>query len=174
MLRVLSFQNILQDNAFSLMFLAFIGHSLHVLEEHEASILDGGVAYILADNGQYLTACTGCGRSAYPVSASVQPPSDNAKWTIEVVGDQVAFKGSNGNYLSRCLGCWIGSTITPNNAAFLHQTTSSAPYSRWTPEKLANGKFAFKGDNGQYLSRCEACVKKATSPSQVFLNQASS
>ena len=164
----------LKQLAFSLMFLAFIGYSLHVVEEHEASILDGGVAYLIADNGQYLTACTGCGKAAYPVSASVQPLSDNAKWTIEVVGDKVAFKGSNGNYLSRCLGCWIGTKITPNNAAFLHQTTSAEPYSRWTPEKLANGKFAFKGDNGQYLSRCEACVKKATSPSQVFLNQASS
>jgi len=31
---------------------------------------------------------------------------------------------------------------------------TSGPYARWTPEKLSNGKYAFKADNGKYLSRC--------------------
>ena len=40
----------------------------------------------------------------------------------------------------------------------------------WTPEDMGNGKWAFKGDNGKYLSRCYGCVPGSTQPDFAFVN----
>ncbi len=39
----------------------------------------------------------------------------------------------------------------------------------WTVEKLANGKYAFKGDNRKYLARCTDCVRGGTTPDYAFV-----
>ena len=115
-----------------------------------------GLATAKADDGEYLTLCSNCG-GAYPsaavLEASITPES---KWTLVRVGKQIALKGSNGNYLSRCNGCWSGGAYP--DSAFVHLNNDSEPYSKWTPEKQANGKWALKGDNGKYLARCNACA----------------
>ena len=61
----------------SLLVLAFIGNSLHLFEEHDAAILDGGIVNLIADNGGYLTNCFNCGNAASKHTASVQPLGAN-------------------------------------------------------------------------------------------------
>ena len=88
---------------------------------------------------------------------------------MELVGNKVAFKGSNKLYLSRCSGCWKGGSY-PDAAVFVYSATPVAT-ALWTPELLPNGKYAFKGDNGKYLSRCNHCSSNKTSASFVFAHE---
>lgn len=72
------------------------------------------VEYVFPTSGQiniqsierrYLARCNGCGASKYPDSASVHVRNPNlpwAIWTVQAVGDKVAFKADNGKYLGRC------------------------------------------------------------------------
>ncbi len=90
-------------------------------------------------------------------------------WTLEAVGNQVAFKGSNGKYLSRCNNCW--SSAADPDAAFVH-TPDYQPWSLWTPVLNENGKYSFKSDNGKYLARCNGCVNGGNSPNFAFVHEA--
>ena len=135
-----------------------IADAIH-LNNHEAAVdLPAGNVNLIADNGQAIKKCDNCGRGASTESASVSPysPSDkNYVWNLEVVGSQVAFKGSNGKYLSRCNGCWASAAY--RDSAFVH-ATKLEPWSLWTPVLHANGKYSFKSDTGRFLARCNRCV----------------
>ena len=76
-------------------------------------------------------------------------------WKLEVNGSKVAFKGTNGLYLTRCNGCWPGSLNIDSVTVHVATPTATA---LWTPELQSNGKYAFKGDNGKYLARCNGCT----------------
>ncbi len=89
-------------------------------------------------------------------------------WTLEIVGSQVAFKGVNGKYLSRCNNCWVGGAYP--NSVFVHLPDRQAA-SLWTPIRHASGKYLFKSDNGQFLARCDGCVTGNTNKF-VFLRDA--
>ena len=89
-------------------------------------------------------------------------------WTLENVGSQVAFKGSNGLYLSRCNGCWSRGAYP--DSAFVH-IAGREPYALWTPELQPNGKYAFKSDSGKYLARCESCTKNTTVTNFAFVHE---
>ncbi len=78
-------------------------------------------------------------------------------WTAEIFGNKVVFKSDNGNYLTRCKGCWSSASFM--DGVFTHVSTPVGnPWSTWTPEILEDGKWALKGDNGMYLARCRGCV----------------
>lgn len=114
-----------------------------------------GTVQLQTDLG-FLRLCPTCGGST-PSAVSVENVNDaNTKWKLVRVGTKVAFQGSNGNYLSRCNGCWRGGASP--DAAFVHLNNPSEPYSQWTPTKLANGKWSFRADTGKYLSRCNNCA----------------
>jgi hypothetical protein len=89
-----------------------------------------------------------------------------------VVGNQVAFRGINGNYLSRCNGCWLGG-VRPDSA-FVHAQTYGYPWALWTPILLPNGKYVFKSDTGKYLARCYGCVPKAITSNFAFVHETNS
>lgn len=151
--------------------LACAVHAIHLNEVHEAGVdLPAGTVALVADNGENLRVCHGCG-GAKPDSASIQAIKDaSSVWTLEVVGSQVAFKGSNGLYLSRCNGCWPRGAYP--DSAFVH-IAGREPYALWTPELQANGKYAFKGDNGKYLARCNGCARSSVSKNFAFVHEPS-
>lgn len=120
-----------------------------------------GVRTFQADNGGYLKECPEaiCGVDN---AVSVAKGLDNsARWILERVGTKLAIKGADGNYLSRCNGCWAGGAYP--DSAFAHLGDSSAPYSQWAPTKLANGKWVFQADTGKYLARCNNCARSTAS-----------
>lgn len=136
-----------------LLVLASVVSALHL---HDASNLVAGNVTLTSDIGQFLKICNKCG-NVVPDSASIQAVSDGTQiWKLEVIGSKVAFKGTNGLYLTRCSGCWPGSSQI--DSATVHVPTPTAT-ALWTPELQSNGKYAFKGDNGKYLARCLACTK---------------
>ena len=127
--------------AFSLIFLAFIGYSLHVVEEHELALVPTGRFKLQASNGEYLnlcisnicpafppkgTVCTSkCGPVVTPgVGVAYLGPlnGDNSVWTFAQIGNQVSILGNNGKFLARCNGCMKGGS-TPD-FAFVHVATS--------------------------------------------------
>lgn len=113
---------------------------------------------IVADNGEYLTICTkDCG-ARYPNTdvAAVKPKADlpSQVWTVEHVRNQIALKGSNGQYLTRCNQC-VAFAKFPD-AAFAN-SKDIKPASLWTVQLLPNGKYSLLADNGKYLSRCNNC-----------------
>lgn len=66
-------------------------------------------------------------------------------------------RADSGFYLQVCKGCWSYKDKDPALAI-----GASYPYygpGLWTPEKLSNGKWAFKGSNGKYLQICIHCVQ---------------
>lgn len=67
---------------------------------------------------------------------------------MELVGSQVAFKGSNGLYLAKCNVCRFGLIDLP--FAVTHNTTITSN-ALWKPYLLPNGKYAFSADTGSYL-----------------------
>lgn len=89
-----------------------------------------GTKNIKADNGGFLRLCTNCGPSN---AVSVDFNNDlNAKWILSRVGTKLVIKSyTNGNYLSRCNGCWLGGTSP--DAAFARLKTPNEAYSQWTP-----------------------------------------
>jgi thymidine kinase len=114
-----------------------------------------GTRTLQADNNGFLRLCTNCGDKK---AVTVQNNNDaNAKWVLERVGTKVALKASNGNYLSRCNGCWFGAAYP--DSAFAHLATPNEPYSQWTPVKQSNGKWVFQADTGKYLARCDGCAR---------------
>lgn len=119
-----------------------------------------GIVSLKADNGLYLARCFGCGQASYKDSAGVHetnPYNPWSMWKLEIVGDKVALKSDNGNYLSRCNSCW--SSASYKDAVFVHVgVLENNPWSLWKPQRLNNGKWAFKSDNGMYLTRCNSCV----------------
>ena len=74
--------------------------------------------------------------------------------------------------LSRCSGCLKNGSY-PDAAVFVYSATT-VPTALWTPELLPNGKYAFKGDNGKYLSRCNHCSPNKNIPSFVFADEPNS
>lgn len=71
----------------------------------------------------------------------------------------VALRADNGNYLSRCSGCIPGlKEDLRTETVFLHvsedKLLNTAP-AQWKLQKLDNGKYALKADDGKYLSRCQ-------------------
>jgi hypothetical protein len=79
-------------------------------------------------------------------------------------------KGSYGKYLALCYDCFVGKI---KDSATVHGT-EIMPEARWTPEKLANGKYAFKGINGKYLTRCYNCAKNINYANVPFVHVTSS
>jgi len=84
--------------------LALTASAIHLNLNHEAKIdLPAGSVYLASDKSQYLSICTNCGSESYTDSAAIS--ATPSAWTLEVVGDKVAFKGTNGKYLARCNDC---------------------------------------------------------------------
>lgn len=109
--------------------LTLTANCMHLQKQHkDAAPLSAGKVKLIADNGELLNVCTDCGPGAYPDSASLG--TDEDAWTLEVVGDQVAFKGSNGKYLSRCNNCWDDGAYP--DSVFVH-VDGPASWSLWTP-----------------------------------------
>lgn len=65
--------------------------------------------------------------------------------------NQLLYQGSNGRHLGRCAGC-----LGDGNYGFVHivpdQSGNFPDYAKWTKEVDAQGRVAFKGDQGSYLS----------------------
>ena len=151
--------------------LALTASAIHLNLNHEAGIdLPAGSVYLLGDNGQFVSICTNCGSGAYPDSAALT--ASPSAWTLEVVGSQVAFKGTNGKYLSRCNTCWIGGGVYADSA-FVH-TPDRQSWSLWTPVLQANGLYSFKSDNGNFLARCNGCVPGGNNPNFAFVHESNS
>ncbi len=70
-------------------------------------------------------------------------------------------KADNGNYLTRCTNCWRQGETGGIDSAFVLATFAQNSAAQWTPVDVGNGKWALKGDNGKYLSRCRNCVQGA-------------
>jgi thymidine kinase len=125
-----------------------------------------GTRTLQADNGGYLRLCTNCGANN---AVSIEANNDaNAKWVLSRVGTKLALKAANGNYLSRCNGCWRGAYP---DSAFAHLSTPNEPYSQWTAVKQSNGKWTFQADTGRYLSRCNGCARSSV-PNLAFVHEA--
>ena len=85
------------------------------------------------------------------------PTKPQTIWTLEEVGDFVAFLSDQGTYLHRCYQCWKKSTKI--QAVGLKLTTwDSAKHALWKPKYLDNGKWSFRSDTGEYLTLCNKCV----------------
>ena len=112
------------------------------------------------DNGLFLARCNSCGPAAYPDSVGVHVSNSDepwAIWTVSSFGSKIILKSDNGYLLTRCNGCWSSSSYA--DAAFVHVGNPVGNvWSTWTPEIQDDGKWAFKGDNGMYLARCNGCV----------------
>lgn len=119
-----------------------------------------------ADNGQFLRLSPKSG-GAYPGFA-VSTDNNAEIWGILRIGDKVAFRNSNGNYLSRCNGCWNRGAYP--DSAFAHLSTPDEPYSQWKPIQQPNGKWAFQADTGKYLARCNNCACSNT-PNLAFVHE---
>jgi hypothetical protein len=74
-----------------------------------------------SDNGRLLRVCHNCGGTQND-SASIQVATNDAtqEWNLEVVGEQVAFKGVNGLYLSRYNLCWPATSCRPVDSVFVY------------------------------------------------------
>lgn len=118
--------------------------------------LEAGQVNLLADNGKYLARCQQCGDAKYIDTAGVHitdPSLPWAIWTIEIVGNKVAFKADSGKYLARCENCWNKATYKDN--AFVHVADlENKPWALWTPVYMGGRKWAFQSDVGYYLARC--------------------
>ena len=124
--------------------------------QHQPNFPRLGFTTFRADNGQILRLCRHCG-GAYPNAASVESGSGpDFNWELIRIGDKVAIRGSNGNYLSRCNNCWNGGVYP--DSAFVHLNHPNEPYSQWTPIPQPNGRWAFQTDTGRYLARCQHCA----------------
>lgn len=130
-----------------------------------------GFARFKADNGQYLRLCGDCGGYHPYCGVSIEANKEgSAYWKIIKVGNQISIQGSNGNYLSRCNNCWLYGAY--EDSAVAHLKNNSLVYSKWTPEMLSNGKWAFKSDVGKYLSRCHNCAYTTNGIADLaFVNQ---
>ena len=123
-------------------FAAVLASGLHIQMN-----LQGLPAYanIQADNGYLLARCQNCGPSLLPDSAAIYPEDPSAPtaiWKIEQIRGYVAFKSSNGNYLTACSGCWVGNKKT---AAFLENTNPNVNLEAlWKLIDLGDGKWAIK------------------------------
>ena len=153
--------------------LATLLSAIHVEENHFAA-LQSGLVRLKSDNGKYLARCQNCGPGTYSNSAFVHEANGNygwAQWTLEVVGDKVALKSDNGKYLARCSNCWENAAYA--DSAFVHvYSLSGNPWALWTPVDAGNGKWAFKGDNGKYLARCNNCVYGGAYADSAFVHEA--
>lgn len=148
-------------------------HAIHLECTEKVSEIDlpPGTVNLIADNGQFLRVCQNCGSINNADTASVQPDTgdDTVVWALEEIqGGKVAFRGSNGKYLSRCNQCWVGGSYP--DSAFVHALNSTHPISQWAPLIHPNGKYSFKCDNGKYLARCEGCNKSPASPNFAFIH----
>jgi hypothetical protein len=119
------------------------------------NILEFGRVNLLSDNGKYLARCQDCGNGIFSDSAGVHitdPSLPQAIWTLEIVGNQVAFKADSGKYLAHCDTCWKGANY--KDAVFVHLSSLSKACALWTPVYLGGRKWAFQSDVGYYLARC--------------------
>ena len=99
---------------------ALTASAIHLNLNHDADVdLPAGSVYLIANNLNYASVCKNCGEATQTDSAAVTTTRE--AWTLEVVGSQVAFKGSNGKYLSRCNACWKRAVSTDN--VFVHATS---------------------------------------------------
>lgn len=117
-----------------------------------------GLVRFKADSGQYLRLCIDCG-GAYPTAAaSVESSTDiNTLWKVIRVGDQISIQSySSGNFLTHCIKYWDRKAY--DDSVFVHLSNNNEIYSRWTPERQSNGKWAFRSENGKYLARCYNCA----------------
>lgn len=129
----------------------------------QVGLFDGfpmGQIHLIGDNGKFLARCHNCGSSDNIDSAGVHSVDGSLPWTVwrvRAVGNKIALQSDNGKYLSRCLGCWKNSKNL--NSAFIHiDVPQDNPWALWKPERLSNGRWALKADNGNYLARCSRCV----------------
>jgi hypothetical protein len=70
-------------------------------------------------------------------------------------GMKVAFKASNGNYLSRCEQCVFDAKIS--DFAFVH-ASFLAGWNAWDVVDAGQGKIGLRADTQRFLSRCHHCA----------------
>lgn len=107
-----------------------------------------------ADNGQFLRVNPHIGGAKPGFAVSVEDHADH--WEMLRIGDKVALRAPNGNYLSRCRHCWHRGAYV--DSAFVHLNNPYEPWSQWRAIRQHNGKWVFQSDVGTYLARCNNCA----------------
>lgn len=113
----------LKDSLYTFLALALAVNCMHFQQSHQSASLAPGNVNLRADNGQYLQACFQCGNGAYDYSVGLG--NYPQVWSMEVIGDKIAFKSGTGKYLSRCKFCWKNGPLY-DDAAFVHISTPSS------------------------------------------------
>ena len=166
--------------ALSLLLLTIAVNSIHMNEHQQAPPakvtppqVPAGPVTIAADNGELLTICSKDCKARYPNTdeATIEPKTDSPAqvWTVEHVKNQIALKGSNGQYLTRCNGCVTFAKF--QDSAFAN-SKDIKPASLWTVQLLPNGKYSLLADNGKYLSRCANC-SSYDAPKEAYISESS-
>lgn len=120
-----------------------------------------------ADNGMFLTRCTGCVKGANFASFAFVNSSNTAsaltQWDVQYANlprtGSAVIKADNGQYLKLCPTCGgnkPGSAVSIDSA--------SQP---WEIKRVGN-KIAFQAVNGMYLSVCNRCWSIAAYPDSAF------
>lgn len=114
---------------------------------------------IKSDLGRYMSICRDCQKMKYSsviyttsFHYTGTSPRDSETFTIQNVGDKVAFKAFNGQYLALC-----GSCETSEGLTMVTGTSGQANNLRdiclFKLNKLSNGKFTIQSNNGRYWTR---------------------
>jgi hypothetical protein len=131
-----------------------------------------------ADNGNYLSRCSGCIPNVYPELAQetvfVHVPEDKllstgaAHWKLQKLDNgKYALKADSGKYLARCAGGNPGAAKDLNDLGIFTHVTATNPdqlpdAAQFTLERLDfNGTYSLKPGGGNYLSRCAGCTPTA-------------
>lgn len=140
--------------------------------DHMAAAFPTGRVTLQSDTGKYMALCPGCITGTAPEAVTADGTNqlaENAIWTLFTIGDKVAFFGSNKKYLARCNGCF-GAGATTMDAVFVHRPLVDSSIALFTPVDLGNNKWAFKGDNGKFLTKCPGCSKVGNATDYVSLS----
>lgn len=63
----------------------------------------------------------------------------------------------DGQYLANCKNCAVTVGSLPDTA-FVHVLDPNRSSAQWIVKRLPDYKFAFMGENGKYLARCDGCI----------------
>ncbi|OQR90428.1 cytochrome P450, partial [Thraustotheca clavata] len=82
-------------------------------------------------------------------------------WKVYNTGTgKLAFQADTGNFLARCNNCAPGAAVA--DEAFVHvKNWRDGAWAQFTCVDMGNGKVALQSDNGNYLARCNNCVRSS-------------
>lgn len=123
-----------------------------------------------ADNGQYLSRCTGCENDGLKSPAVLNSSiiGTSSMWQVKRRASySMTLRSTNGQYLSRCNKCVPGAQF--EDSAVLGKL--SKRYGSWLVYPHASGSVSLLSGNGHYLARCKDCPSGA-SGDQAFVHAA--